>query len=142
MLILWMDGGRSRNRGNATKFDRKSAADPGFPATRHSPAATCAVFRKESRRDFGNATKFDRKSGTNHGFPCRKAAFRSRESVLQEGVTKQFGRGRLIGDNGGREGRNGQGLGCRHGGLLGAAGKARGDPAGLQPVGQMLGYIY
>jgi hypothetical protein len=36
---------------------------PGFPATRHSPAATCAAFRKESRMKFANATNFDRKSG-------------------------------------------------------------------------------
>ena len=36
---------------------------PGFPATRHSPANTCAAFSKESRMKFAKATKFDRKSG-------------------------------------------------------------------------------
>src|ERR1700678_869370 len=36
---------------------------PGFPATRHSPAATCAAFSKENRMKFASATKLDRKSG-------------------------------------------------------------------------------
>ena len=36
---------------------------PGFPATRHSPASTCAAFSKESRMKSANATKFDGKSG-------------------------------------------------------------------------------
>src|SRR5580700_5617030 len=36
---------------------------PGFPATRHSPASTCAAFSKESRMKFANATNLDRKSG-------------------------------------------------------------------------------
>ena len=36
---------------------------PGFPATRHSPTATCAAFCKESRMKFANATNLDRKSG-------------------------------------------------------------------------------
>jgi hypothetical protein len=129
--------------GNTTKFDRKSAANHGFPAARHSPTATCAVFPKESRMDFGNATKFDRKPVANRGFPRRKAAFRCGKDVLQEGGPEQFGRGRLIGGNGGREGGAGQGLGCWYRGLLlGAAGEARSDAAGPQPVGHMLGYIY
>jgi hypothetical protein len=34
---------------------------PGFPATRHSPAATCAAFSKESRIKFANATNLNRK---------------------------------------------------------------------------------
>jgi hypothetical protein len=38
-------------------------SEPGFPATRHTPAATCAAFSKESRMKFPNATNFDRKSG-------------------------------------------------------------------------------
>src|SRR5271156_6042392 len=36
---------------------------PGFPATRHSPASTCAAFSKESRMKFANATNLDGKSG-------------------------------------------------------------------------------
>ena len=36
---------------------------PGFPATRHSPADTCAAFSKESRMKFANATNLNRKSG-------------------------------------------------------------------------------
>jgi hypothetical protein len=36
---------------------------PGFPASRPSPRATCAAFRKESRLMFANATNLDRKSG-------------------------------------------------------------------------------
>jgi hypothetical protein len=35
---------------------------PGFPATRHSPTATCAAFGKESRMQFANATNLHRKS--------------------------------------------------------------------------------
>src|ERR1700722_20848018 len=36
---------------------------PGFPATRHSPAPTCAAFSKESRMKLANATDLNRKSG-------------------------------------------------------------------------------
>jgi hypothetical protein len=36
---------------------------PGFPATRHSPAATCAAFSKESCKKFANATDLNRKCG-------------------------------------------------------------------------------
>ena len=36
---------------------------PGFPATRHSQAATCAAFSKESRMKFANAANLNRKSG-------------------------------------------------------------------------------
>jgi hypothetical protein len=36
---------------------------PGFPATRNSPAATCAAFSKESRMKLANATNLHRKSG-------------------------------------------------------------------------------
>jgi hypothetical protein len=36
---------------------------PGFPATRNSPAATCAAFSEESRMKFANATNLHRKSG-------------------------------------------------------------------------------
>src|SRR5271156_2683669 len=36
---------------------------PGFPATRNTPAATCAAFSKESRMKFANATNLHRKSG-------------------------------------------------------------------------------
>jgi len=92
--------------------------------------------------NFGNAAKFDRKSRAKRGFPSRKAAFRSIENVLQEGGTKQPGRRRLVGGNGGREGRTSQGLGCGHSGLLGAAGEARSYAARPQPVGHMLGYIH
>jgi hypothetical protein len=36
---------------------------PGFPATRRSPTATYAAFRKESRMKLVNANNLDRKSG-------------------------------------------------------------------------------
>jgi hypothetical protein len=36
---------------------------PGFPATQHSPAATCAAFSEESRIKFANASNLNRKSG-------------------------------------------------------------------------------
>jgi hypothetical protein len=36
---------------------------PGFPATRPSPAATCAAFFRESCMKFANATNLYRKSG-------------------------------------------------------------------------------
>jgi hypothetical protein len=39
----------------------------GFPATGHSPAATGAAFRKESRMKFANATNLHRKSGVAQG---------------------------------------------------------------------------
>ena len=40
-----------------------TGAHPGFPATRHLPAATCAAFSKESRMKLADATKLHRKSG-------------------------------------------------------------------------------
>jgi len=36
---------------------------PGFPTTQHSPTATCAALRKESRMKFTEATTVNRKSG-------------------------------------------------------------------------------
>jgi hypothetical protein len=36
---------------------------PGFPASRHSSAATCAALSEESRMQFANATNLNRKSG-------------------------------------------------------------------------------
>ena|ERR1700733_5432958 len=54
----WTGAPRSPQRTWAEKDGR-----PGFPATRHSPTATCAAFSKESRMRFANATKLDRKSG-------------------------------------------------------------------------------
>jgi len=36
---------------------------PGFPTTRHSPTATYAAFRKESRTKFDDATNLHRKFG-------------------------------------------------------------------------------
>ena len=41
-----------------------------IPATRHSPAATCAAFSKESRVRFANATDLNRKSGERSGGTC------------------------------------------------------------------------
>jgi hypothetical protein len=47
---------------NANNFDRQSGG-PGFPATRQSPTAMYAAFRKESRMKLVNANSFDRQSG-------------------------------------------------------------------------------
>ena len=47
------------------------AVEPGFPAMRYSPTATCAAFSKESRMKFAHATEHDRRSGVEgliHGF--------------------------------------------------------------------------
>jgi hypothetical protein len=42
---------------------RPDRSAPGFPATRHSPAAACAAFSKESRKKFANANDLNRKFG-------------------------------------------------------------------------------
>ena len=54
---------------------------PGFPATRHSPASTCAAFSKESRMKFANATNLNRKSGERSGGTC--CFFRRTHTLLQ-----------------------------------------------------------
>ena len=121
--------------GFCSTFGWIGRSDPGFPAARRSPRATCAVFLRENRMSFRQRNKFDRKSGAGRGFtqgPLAsklggvkgKAAQGSRESALQDGGTKKFGR--LIG----RDGRSVQGLGCGQGGLLGGApGEARSNAA-------------
>jgi hypothetical protein len=38
-------------------------SEPGFPATRHPPTATCAASVRESRMNLANATNLERKSG-------------------------------------------------------------------------------
>ena len=43
---------------------------PRFPATRHSPAATCAAFSKESRMKSANATNLNRKFGKPRDLLC------------------------------------------------------------------------
>jgi hypothetical protein len=56
-LIFWVKSS------NLKQICHPHRSVPGFPVTRHSLAATCAVFSKESRMKFANATNFDRKSG-------------------------------------------------------------------------------
>jgi hypothetical protein len=51
------------NKSHRPKLCHPDRSGPGFPATRPSPASTCAAFRKESRMKFANATNLDRKSG-------------------------------------------------------------------------------
>jgi hypothetical protein len=48
---------------NQSKLCHPDWSVPGFPATRHSPAATYAAFSKESRMKFANATNLHRESG-------------------------------------------------------------------------------
>jgi hypothetical protein len=63
---------------NYEKIEKVTTSDrsvPGFPATRHSPAATCAAFSKESRMKFDNATNLNRKSGVAQWRICGFTSF-------------------------------------------------------------------
>src|ERR1700733_11162494 len=63
-MTILLQNGRHRVKSSISKeFVIPDRSVSGFPATRHSPTATCAAFSKESRMKFDDATNLDRKSG-------------------------------------------------------------------------------